>query len=63
MAEEYLIAACQQYTEGMVKKQRCTLERLYFLSFHPIYFYRYLCYNVPKAIAELVFEEEFFNGS
>ena len=30
---------------------------------HPIYFYRYLCYNVPKAIAELVFEEEFFNGS
>ena len=50
-------------TEEMIKNHRGTPEHLYFFGFHPIYFYRYLCYNVPKAIAELVFEEGFFNGS
>ena len=32
-AEEYLMAAWQQYKEESIKKYRCTLEHLYFFYF------------------------------
>lgn len=52
-AEEYLMAAWQQYKEEIMKKYRCTLEHLCFFAFHPIYFYHYLCYNVRKGQSQI----------